>query len=448
MKKEVSVSLGRGITEKMLGKWEAQKINPVVRNAILKNGIQDTALNNSSLIDMHQAFSIDLKTGDATSQNRSGRCWLFAGLNVFRYEIMQRYNLKNFELSQAYPMFWDKLEKSNYFLENVLDTLDEGTYSRVFMWLLRAPVQDGGQWDMFANLIDKYGVVPKYAMPETYHSSNTGQMNFLLTLKLRDNARILREMYREGKADLSDKKDEMMAEIYKMLVYFLGEPPKVFDIEWRDKDEEFHSERGLTPRAFFAKYVDINLDDYVSIINAPTCDKPFDNTYTVKYLGNVTEGKPVLYLNVEGQELRELALRQLKDNKPVWFGCDVGKWLERNNGIMDTRIYLYEEALEIEFGLDKAARLDYGVSQLTHAMVFTGVNIVDGKPTKWKVENSWGDKVGEKGYFVMSDNWFDQYNYQIVVHKKYLSDKHIEALKKQPQILPPWDPMGSLAISV
>lgn len=440
------------ITENMIGtfreNFKNSKNKQVAKNAIINSGIQKATMNIESKINNNYTFSDEIKTGKATFQKRSGRCWLFAGLNVFRQKIAEDLKIKEFELSQNYMMFWDKLEKSNYFLENILETLEEGIYSRIIMWLLSNPLQDGGQWDMFSALVEKYGVVPKYMMPESYHSGDSRLMNKVLTAKLREYASKLRKKYKTGGniEEVKKLKNDMMGEIYGMLVCFLGEPPASFDFEYRDDDDNFNSDRNITPKVFFNKYVGVNLDDYVSIINAPTQDKPFNKTFTVKYLGNVRESRGVLYLNVDNDTMKDLAVSQLKDNKTVWFGCDMGQMVDRESGIMDADLYLLDDVLGVPFEMAKAERLVFGESQLTHAMVFTGVNLVDGKPNRWKVQNSWGDKNGNEGYFVMSDRWFDEYNYQIIVEKKYLSDELKEALTLKPIVLPPWDPMGSLAM--
>ncbi len=420
----------------------------VLRNAIIKNGIESVALNRDSVVDMRFDFSNEVKTGKITNQKKSGRCWLFSALNLFRHKMEKDLNIKDFQLSQTYMMFRDKLEKANYFLECILLTLEEETYSRVLMWLLNNLLDDAGQWDMLANLVDKYGVIPKDLMPETYHSGNTWSMNAILLNKLRENASILRNMHKTGKSisQLRETKDGMLSHFYRMLVYFLGEPPESFDFEFRDEDNKFHADRGLTPQDFYQKYIGWNMDDYVSIINAPTQDKPFYQTYTVKYLGNVVGGRRVLYLNVDTSMMKSLALSQISDGNPVWFGGDVRQWMHYDSGIMDTRLYPFEDVFDTSFGLDKAGRLDYCDSLLTHAMVFTGVNIVNGKPNRWKVENTWGDKPGKDGYFVMSDSWFEEFVYQVIVHKDYLNDGLKELLKKEPKVLPPWDPMGALAM--
>ncbi|MCL5967615.1 MAG: C1 family peptidase [Firmicutes bacterium] len=439
------------ITPKMLETYADQfrknSHQRTLMNAVKKNGLASVALNQDMVVEMQHTFSHLVKGGPITNQRQSGRCWMFAGLNTLRVPVMQRCNLKEFELSEAYQMFWDKLEKANYFLENILETLDEPRDGRIVAWLLQAPLNDGGQWDMFVNLVEKYGVVPKWVMPETFHASQSRGMNSVLTAKLRQDAAHLRRMHEGGMAldDLRTEKERMLGEFYVALVTFLGEPPTRFDFEYQDKDEQFHRERALTPQEFFRRYVDMDLHQYVSVINAPTADKPYNRTFTVKFLGNVKGGQNVLYLNVEPEVLKKVALAQLMDNEVVWFGCDVGKMSEREAGIMATGLYEYEAVLGMPIEMTKAERLDYGESLMTHAMVFTGVNVVDGHPNRWRVENSWGTDPGNKGFFVMSDDWFDQYMYQVVVQRKYLPAELQAALEIPPIELPPWDPMGSLA---
>lgn len=426
--------------------FEGDRQRMLMMNATIKSGIDAVAVDYKAAVNTTYTFSVDITTGDITNQKSSGRCWLFAGLNVMRWHIMQKLNLKTFELSQNYQMFWDKFEKANFFLNSIIETIDEPTDSRIINWLLQSPVQDGGQWDMFINLVEKYGVVPKEKMPETFHSGNTRKLNWVLTLKLRGCAAKLRDLYKSGMSadELWNYKEDMLRDIYFILCQSLGTPPDKFDFEARDKDEKFIRDMDITPLEFVQKNIDINLDDYISIISAPTEDKPFNHTYTVKFLGNV-EGKPVKYLNVDVPVMKQLAIVQMENGEPVWFGCDVGKWLERDNGIMDMDQFDYSGALGVDIGMDKAGRLDYGESQMTHAMVFTGVNIIDGVPNRWKVENSWGDTNGKKGIYVMNDNWFGEYMYQIVVKKSYLSEELLSALDTEPIELKPWDPMGSLA---
>ncbi len=450
---EAQIKQSSSITSELIANFTTDfQANPqhrMLMNAIMKNGINAVAMNQAAVVEMQYTFSNEIKTGEITNQKQSGRCWMFAGLNTQRVKIAHNCNLASFELSENYQMFWDKFEKANYFLESILETLGEETDGRLVSWLLMGPVQDGGQWDMFVNLVDKYGVVPKYVMPETFHSSKSAIMNQRITQKLRACAANLRSQYHDGNASLADlqtQKEQILNDVYRMLCHFLGVPPTHFAFEYRDKDNNFHRDVALTPIEFFQKYVGVNLEDYVSIINAPTFNKPFGKTYTVDYLGNVKGGKDVLYLNVEIDELRSLAIQQLKDNEPVWFGCDVGKMFDKETGIMDSKLYDYEAALGVSLEMTKAERLNYGESQMTHAMVLTGVNLIDDKPNRWKVENSWGTEAGNKGFLIMSDSWFSEFMYQIVIHKKYLSADMLSALQQKPIRLQPWDPMGSLAL--
>ncbi|KQL51482.1 aminopeptidase [Heyndrickxia shackletonii] len=439
------------ISAKMVEKF-SEKVNDslperIVKNAVIRNGIDAVAENSDAVVAMNHVFSDEIETGKVSNQKQSGRCWMFAALNTFHHKMNREFQLKDFELSQNYINFWDKFEKANYFLESVLETANEPLDGRLVSWILATPQQDGGQWDMFVSLVKKYGVVPKQAMPETFQSSSSMRLNAILNTKLREDAVKLRDLHRKGEAAaaLNQAKEEMLSEIYKILTLSLGEPPKTFNFEYRNKEKEFHRDLSITPHQFYEKYIGLNLDDYVSIINAPTQDKPYGKTYTVQFLGNVVEGKQIKYLNVDMETMKELAIKQIQDNESVWFGCDVGKSSNKDHGIMDLDLYDYETTLGIQFSMTKAQRLDYKGSVMTHAMVLTGVNLVEGKPNRWKVENSWGEKVGNKGYFVMSDKWMDEYTYQIVINKKYLSDELKKAWEQDPIPLKPWDPMGSLA---
>ncbi len=441
-----------GITEEDLRSFEQafdrSPVNEVAMNAAVGNGLVSAAKSYALARRSQHTFSVSLDQHGVTSQKKSGRCWMFAALNTMRYHVIHQLGLEDFELSQSYLFFYDKLEKSNYFLENILETLDEPTSGRLVSYLLSGPVGDGGQWDMFCNLVRKYGVVPKSACPESANSSSSREMDMYLTEKLREDACILRKLHRSGSGvdELRERKRGMMEEVYRILCICLGKPPEAFDFEYRDKEKNFHRDRGLTPRGFFAKYIGWDLDDYVSLINAPTADKPFGRSYTVKYLGNVKDGRPVRYLNLEIGELKRAAIAQMQDGSPVWFGCDVGKRSDRDAGLMDLEALRLDRLLSTEFTMDKAERLDYGQSLMTHAMVFQGVNLDgDGRPDRWRVENSWGKDAGEQGYYVMTDRWFDEYVYQVVVHKKYLSEEQLAAYRAEPIPLEPWDPMGSLA---
>ncbi|MBB1080433.1 C1 family peptidase [Limosilactobacillus sp. STM2_1] len=422
----------------------------VLENTVTKNGVRNASFNWHSIADNTPHFSIDLKTGDVSDQKQSGRCWMFAALNTMRHDMQKKFNLPdNFELSQAYQFFWDKFEKSNYFYQNVIKTAKKATDSRKVSWLMNEPQNDGGQWDMLCALISKYGVMPKSAMPESFNSSNSRGIDEVLNNKLRHDAVILRKMIKEDHANeeaINDQRRKMLNENYRILAYTFGEPVSHFDFEYQTKkDNEFHRDANLTPQKFFEKYVGWNLDDYISIIQAPTADKKYHQTYTIDMLGNVVGGRAIKHLNLPMDEFKQLAIEQLKNGESVWFGSDVIKYSETKLGIMALNTYDYDKLFDIDLEMTKAEALDYGESMMDHAMVITGVDLVDGKPTKWKVENSWGNKVGHKGYFVMSDAWMDKYCYQVVINRKYLSNDLKRDYAKSPVVLKPWDPMGTLA---
>jgi len=427
--------------------FDADRANQVAMCAVTANGVHAAAKNYQAARSVTHDFSVSLEHGKITNQKKSGRCWMFAALNVFCAQVMKKTGMETFELSQNYTLFYDKLEKANYFLESILSTLEEPTDGRLIAHLLSAPVNDGGQWDMLCAVIDKYGLVPKSAMEESEVSSNTHEIGIYLTEKLREFACILRKDYARGVSmeELRKKKLSMMKTIYNMLCIGLGKPPKTFDFEYRDKDKNFHRKTSLTPKTFYEKYIGLNLGDYISLINAPTADKPYYRSYSVEYLGNVLEGRAVRYVNLPIGELKKAAIAQLKDGEPVWFGCDVGQRMDRKAGILDLDTYALEQLFDTTFAMTKAERLDYGQSLMTHAMVFQGVNLDEkGNPDRWQVENSWGEESGREGYMVMSDRWFDEYMYQVVVNKKYLSKEILDAYDSDPILLKPWDPMGSL----
>jgi len=371
----------------------------------------------------------------------------FAGLNLMRLSLAEKYNLKDFEFSQNYFMFCDKLEKANYFLENIFKTFNEAYDSRLMMHLLNEPVQDGGQWDMFVNLIEKYGVLPQSVMPESFQSSQSRRMNGFLTRKLREFAWTLREKNKKGVklTELRKSKEDMLSTIYSMLCIFLGNPPEKFDWQVRNKKKKFIRINDLTPLDFYKNHVNINLKDKVCLIHAPMSNKKMNELYTVRYLGNVIDGKIIKYANVEMDDIKRASVKSLKNNEAIWFGCDVGKMFHRDLGVMDVDLYDYESVLATNFSMDKGTRLEYGDSLMTHAMLFTGVDLVKNQPTKWRVENSWGEKGGNKGYFLMTDKWFDEYNFEVVIDKKYLPKRILEIFNQEPVALDPWDPMGSLA---
>ena len=426
--------------------------NPQVRlarNAAVRGDVMDLAMDWEAFRRIDHTFS-DIVTGQmkVTNQKSSGRCWGFAGLNLFRIYLGRKYNLKKFEFSQNYFIFCDKLEKSNYFLENIIKTADKPLDGRLVMHLLTDPIQDGGQWHMFVNLIEKYGVLPQTEMPESFQSSQSMRMNRMITRKLRGFAKDLRVAYEKG-ADtkkLRVMKEDMLRTIYQMLTICLGSPPEKFEWQIRDKDKKFHRFEKLNPKQFYKEHVGLDLNDYVCLINCPMSDKAYNEIYTVDYLGNVVEGSIIRYLNLPSKRLKEVAAASIKDDHPVWFGCDVGKHFHRNLGVMDMDIFDFELFYSTDFPMTKTDRLEFGDSQMTHAMLFTGVDL-DGRghPRKWQVENSWGEKRSDKGYDIMTDSWFDEYNYEVVVYKDYITKDEFSLYQKDPVVLPPWDPMGALA---
>ena len=446
MDKTISLDMIKSYQEN----FDSDPMLKLSRNAATHNEVTDLAMDWGKYRRIDHTFSHQV-TGEMkiTNQRSSGRCWGYAGLNLFRIYLGRKNNLRNFEFSQTYFMFWDKLEKSNYFLNSIVETADKSWDSRLMMHLLESPIQDGGQWDMWVNLINKYGVVPKSEMPETYQSGKSMRMNRMITRKLREFAKELRTSIKNKISieDLLELKNKMLSTIYKMLVIHLGEPPKSFTWQVRDKKKKFHRFKNLTPTSFYQEHVGIDLSDLVCLINCPMSDKEYNKVYSVGFLGNVVGGNPIRYLNIDIEVLKSAAIDSIKNDDPVWFGCDVGKYLHRKHGVMDTELFDFNLFYGIEFSLDKGSRLEYGESKMTHAMLFTGVDLDSkGKPKKWRVENSWGERNGEKGYYIMSDEWFDEYLYEVVVSKKYLPAELVNEYDNQEaKLLPPWDPMGALA---
>lgn len=441
-------SLSRDFTDKLFADYEVNAKYSAIENAVTHNGLLKSIETRQSEVENDHVFSIDLTKDEVSNQKASGRCWMFAALNTFRHKLISDFKLESFELSQAHTFFWDKYEKSNWFLEQIIATADQEIGSRKVKFLLDTPQQDGGQWDMVVSLFEKYGVVPKSVYPESVASSNSRELNQYLNKLLRQDAQILRDLIAGGadQAAVQTKKEELLQEIFNYLAMTLGLPPRQFDFAYRDKDDNYQSEKNITPQAFFEKYVGLKLSDYVSVINAPTADKPYGKSYTVEMLGNVVGAPSVRYINLPMDRFKELAIAQMKAGETVWFGSDVGQVSDRQKGILATNVYDFTSSMDINLTQDKAGRLDYSESLMTHAMVLTGVDLdADGKPVKWKVENSWGDKVGQKGYFVASDTWMDEYTYQIVVRKDFLTAEELAAYEAEPQVLAPWDPMGALA---
>lgn len=426
--------------------YKEDKKNDVIRHALIKNPIVDVVYDNKNEIDTTFIFSNEVKTLPVCNQKASGRCWIFAGLNVLREIIAKKLNLRNFELSQNYIALCDKLEKANYALTSIIDLIDNEPNERVLMHILTNGVGDGGQWDMFRNLVVKYGILPKNNFNETYQSSNTMESNRLLNTYIRKFASEAKKLANENrKNEIHTLKKEYLKNIYNLLTNSFGLPVEKFDFEYYDKDDKYHLEKDLTPKSFFEKYIGNEIDEYVSIINSPTKDKPFNKVYTIAYLNNVVEGKLIKHLNLPMERIKELVEKQIDDNNIVWFGSDVSFYRNRIAGLWDDLSFDYVSAFNIDYKFNKENMLDFHASVMNHAMCLTSYNKKDGKTNRYKVENSWGEDVGNKGYFIMSSSWFDSFVYQAVILKKYLNEEEIDAYNKEPVVLDPWDPMGTLA---
>ncbi|HJM23936.1 MAG: C1 family peptidase [Candidatus Thalassarchaeum sp.] len=441
--------MGKTITRKQVAElrkgFDAEPSNKVAQNAVTNVQLPDLTLDRDLVQDIDDSFSTKLDDWKVTAQMRSGRCWLFATLNLLRVGAMKKMKLKNFEFSQAHIHFWDKFERANHLLESIIETSDRPVDDRTIHFLLSDPIGDGGQWNMATNLIRKHGLVPKSAYPESNSSSATRWMNAELKNILRSSACEIRAIVDDGGSveEAREHKEKRIADIWNMLCIHLGTPPKTFNWQWRDKDGDFHRNGRMTPQQFAAEFVDIDWEDYVCIVNDPRNE--YYQTYTVDFLQNVAGGPPVVYLNVPSKEMKAITQKLLEDGVPVWMGCDVGKEMDRKRGLWDADLFDVEGLYGIEYGMDKADRLRHNQTMMTHAMLFTGVDVVNGRPRRWRVENSWGQDTGQKGYYTMNDSWYDQYMFEIAAPTSYLNEKMQAGLESEPVVLPAWDPMGSLA---
>lgn len=425
-------------------KAAAQKI---AQRATMKNGILDSS-ENQDVIERNQfTFSIDIDSEAVANQNQSGRCWMYACLNTLRWHIEKDLKLPkgSFELSQNYTYFYDKLEKCNFFHQQIIDTAEAPLDDRRVTFLLNTPQQDGGDFDLIAAIVKKYGVVPKKCMDETFASIKSAEMNTLLNKLLRKHAIQLRSMVAEQKStqEIDQVRQGMLTEVYHILGVALGTPPETIDFEYRDTHKKYHGDFGLTPLEFAKKYVPIDLDDYVGVINVPIDSMPYNRVYGIEMSNEIIKGRPNRYLNVPMEDLKAITLKQIKAGEPVWFGCDVMQYADIHKGVLDLDLFSFEDHFGVDFSMDKAQRYMMRESLPTHAMTIAGVDIVDDKPRRWKIENSWGaevkdQKVGNDGYFVMSDEWMDNFVYEVAVRKDLLSDEQRSALDTEPLILPYW----------
>lgn len=421
--------------------YQQNKQNKIAELAVVNNGVQKASFNGEGIRDLNRTFSIEIPTDNVTDQKQSGRCWLFAALNVLRHKFAKQYHTKNFTFSQSYLFFWDRIERANIFFNHILETADKPVDDRIVHFYLQAPDTDGGQWHMAISLIRKYGLVPTYAQDESFTANNTAAFNQALNMKLREDGLVLRKLAQAGKNDeIEQKRQEYLSEIYRMAVIAFGQPVQKFDLEFKDDDGNYKLDQNITPLDFFHNYFEDDLDDYVVLFNAP--DHEYDKLYAFPFEDNVEGGSPVRFLNTKIENLKEAAIKQLKDGETIWFGCDVGKQSDRQKGILAADLYETDTIFGIETKLNKKERLQTGASGSTHAMTFVGVDVVDGKPRQWKVENSWGTKVGDKGYFVMDDKWFDEYLFKVVVKKQYLPEKLVKIAEGEATPVPCWDSMA------
>ncbi|WP_283679896.1 C1 family peptidase [Lentilactobacillus sp. Marseille-Q4993] len=415
----------------------------VLSRIVAQNGINQAAQDPNAAVRLDPVFSVDLQTGAVSNQRQSGRCWLFSVMNTLRHGFAKEYKVKDFELSEKYLFFWDKIERANMFYDNILATSDKPADDREVMSLLSGPGDDGGQWAMAAALVQKYGVVPASLYPETANSKNTGAFDLLMDKKLRKDGMLLRRMISDNKSDdeLVAARKKMLNEVYRIVAYSFGEPPTQVDFKYRDDDKKFHEVSGLSPKEFFDKYFHVDLDDYVVLSNSP--DKELNKRYALPSQNNVVGGKKIEFLNVEMAALKDTAIAQLKDGETVWFGNDVLQQMDRKTGYLDSNLYRYSELFDVDFKMSKAERLEYHEANVSHAMTLAGVDLDDkDQPIKWKVENSWGDKNGEKGYFTMNDDWMEDFVYEVVVHKKYLTADQKALLDQPAEDLPAWDSLA------
>ena len=422
-------------------KYEASNPNQGIINALHNNDMNDLTVNANNQDKPDHYFTYRVKTKGITDQESSGRCWLFASLNVFRPQVIEKYNLSDFEFSQNYLFFYDQLEKANLFLQGIIESADRPLDDRRVEWLLKNAIGDGGVWGGFVNLVDKYGLVPAEVMPETNSSKSTRYMSRTLTTLLRQYALELREAFKNKKkpADLQAMKLDMLANVYKILVYNLGEPPTSFNYRFIDKNKEAGDIKEYTPLSFYKEVLTIETSDYIMFMDDPS--REYYKLYEIEYDRNTEEGVNWKYINLPADEIKLMAIESIKANEAMYFSCDVGKQYERNSGTLDMDNYDYESLYDIPFTMDKKQRIQTFESGSSHGMTLVGVDLNEsGEPTKWLLENSWG-MTGFEGHLIMTDEWFDNYMFRLVINKKYVPEKTQKILKQKAIMLPPWDPM-------
>jgi len=423
--------------------YQGTAADKAIRNAIGSLDINKLAVNQENQKPMDTHFSVEVPTKGISNQKQSGRCWLFSGLNVMRSKAIAKYGLPDFQYSQCYTFFWDQLEKSNLFLQGIIDTRNKPMDDMMVDWLFRNPIGDGGTFCGVADLVTKYGLVPEEVMPESRSANATSQMSKILRLKLREDGLRLRQMSEAGKSvsDLEAEKKEMLKTVYRILVLNLGVPPTSFDFARKNAKGEVVEVEHHTPMTFLQKYGDTGvLTDYVMLMNDPS--REYYKVYQIDFDRHVYDGQDWTYLNLPMDEIKQIAIASLKEKNSMYFSCDVNQSLDRPRGLADLKNYDYESLFGTTFGMNKKERIQTHASGSTHAMCLMAVDLdAQGKPTKWKVENSWGKDTGVGGYLIMTDEWFDEYMFRLVVGKKYLTAKQLDLWKQKPIMLPAWDPM-------
>ena len=414
-----------------------------LHNAIAVQGMQDFFINNQRPRSIEDKFSVEVQSSGIADQKQSGRCWLFTGLNVLRAQMMTREKSGTFFFSQNYSFFWDQLEKSNLFLEGIIETRKLPINDAKVEWLFKNPINDGGQFTGISDNLYKYGVVPAEIMPETASSSNTKLLGKMLARTLRQTGIQLRKASEKGEslAQLRKRKEDGLKKVYRLLSLNLGVPPTSFSYTLKDKDGKVISTETYTPLSFYERFVGADLrGQFVMLMNDPS--RPYYKVYEIEYDRHAYDGKNWTYINLPMDEIKQMAIASLKDNTMMYYSCDVSRELDRSQGIAALDNYDYASLLGYPFDMDKAERIQTFDSGSTHAMTLKAVDLdASGKPVKWKVENSWGEKSGVKGHIIMTDAWFDAYTFRLVVNKKYATQKVLDLLKTKPVQLPAWDPM-------
>ncbi|MFO7916052.1 MAG: C1 family peptidase [Candidatus Krumholzibacteriales bacterium] len=430
-----------GLIEELRKSIEEDRSIQALVNAVSNNDLKDLVFNNQFHREHNDLFNFKIETSGITDQKQSGRCWLFAGFNVMRPEVMDKFNLEQFEFSENYLFFWDKLEKANMFLEAMIETAGRDIDAREIQTLLENPVPDGGWWNYVVSLIEKYGTVPKEVMPETRNSSSTGRMNSQINGMARSFAATLRREHAAGanREQLREKKKEMLRKVYRLLILHLGMPPREFTWRVENRDKELF-EKDYTPLSFYEEAVDTDLREYVNVMDHPSHE--YNRLYRIRYCRNMPEVNDMEFVNLPVYRLREFARSALLNNEPVWFAADVGKGNDTRNGILSSSIYDYEALIGSSPEMSKSERVQYGESTPGHAMVLIGMDMgEDDRVVKWLVENSWGGDTGNNGLWTMYDEWFRKYVFSVIVHKRHLPGEVSGILETEPEILPPWDPM-------